>query len=164
MCLKLNEENANAKIADHDIVCYKLMHGFCDEYGNVGITSPYVGAMHPFNKTITAKGKVTKRNHHYKSGTLFKTIKEGVIHSYSTLEGAVDDMRNYCDGNVIFKAIIPKGTKYYVGYFAGTPSYGSKKLIITDTIVAMDFLLKSPEGRMVSDYLFNNFKTEQPSE
>lgn len=157
MCLKLSKENANAKIADHDIVCYKLMYGYCDDNGNVGIVSPYQNTRHPFNKTIAANGKVVKD--YWNEMCDFLVIGKGVIHSYSFLEGAMDDMENYFDGNIIFKAIIPKGTKYYVGDFCGIPAFGSKKLIITDTIVGVH-QPDGDEGIMLADYLSDNFKMD----
>lgn len=154
MCLIVNKENCNAKIADHDIICYKLMYGYKDDNGNVKIVSPYQYAHHPFNKTIVAKGRANKHNYY----SDFKELRGGVIHSYSTLDGAVDDMTNFCDGNIIFKAIIPKGTKYYEGYFEKTPAYGSKKLIITDMIVGVNLYIGVAEEKLVFDYLTNNFK------
>ncbi len=157
MCLIVNKENRNAKVAENDIICYKLMYGYKDDISNgIRIITPYQLKELPFNETIVAEGRATK--HTDEDDANQKLIGQGVIHSYSTLDGAVDDMLNFGGGNIVFKAIIPKGTKYYVGNFDGTPAYGSKKLIITDMIVGTRFDCEYPEEQAVVDYLYDNYK------
>lgn len=159
MCLIVNKENCNAKVAEKDIICYKLMYGYKDDISNgIRIITPYQLQVLPFNKTIVAEGRATKYPDDDDANQ--KLIGQGVIHSYSTLDGAMDDMIGFGDGNIIFKAIIPKGTKYYVGDFDGTPAYGSKKLIITDVIVGTRFDCEYPEEEAVVDYLYDNYKVD----
>lgn len=158
MCLIVNKENCKAKVAEKDIICYKLMYGYCNDNKEIRIITPYQLKELPFNEPIVAEGRATK--HPDDDDANQKLIGQGVIHSYSTLDGAVDDMLNFGDGNIIFKAIIPKGTKYYEGDFDGTPAYGSKKLIITDVIVGVNFYCEYPEDEAVVDYLYDNYKVD----
>lgn len=158
MCLIVNKENCKAKVAEKDIICYKLMYGYCNDNKEIRIITPYQLKELPFNEPIVAEGRATK--HPDEDDANQKLIGQGVIHSYSALDGAVDDMIGFGDGNIIFKAIIPKGTKYYEGDFDGTPAYGSKKLIITDVIAGTSFDCEYDDEAAVVDYLYDNYKVD----
>ena len=124
MCLITNEPE---QIADKDIVCYKVLkvsHGSnkCTYF------TPYQNKRVFLNKNLLAYGKEEIEEHSFS----FKSIGEGFIHVYSTLERA----RKYLSNNekIIVKCIIRKGTRYYSSYYL-YQEYCAKKVFITNEIM-----------------------------
>lgn len=107
MCLSINKKfhkNNKPLKAEKDIRVYK-----CLDVNQFGITTPFM--YYPINfeegKCIltSRKLKVTSED----------TIIEG-IHAYCTKERATVTSSMFPEtGTTIFKAFIPKGTKYFIG-------------------------------------------------
>ena len=124
MCLTVLDKNHH--IAESDITCYKL---FKIKNGNL-VTKYQEFEVDP-TKELVAKGKldIVKCNEEWE-------INEGVIHSFSTILGAL----LYSERNtVLYECIIPKGTKYYIGKFSVSGSYGSEKLTLVKKIEATEY-------------------------
>lgn len=143
MCLIIDEQNAKLKIANEDIVCYKLVKKVEQEYINLlhwiekfskrtpltyhktFFVSPYYNEIYEpntvkVNKTRIQKRKVKQHEHDPKVWR----IGGGVLHTFKDVKSAkkyYEDsgiaFRNSNDAiqYLILKCIIPKGTKYYNG-------------------------------------------------
>ena len=104
------------KIAFRDIHVYKVL----TEISNCCMVTPYIKMPIKFN-TIIKAGKEGFWE------SIFDTwaVNRGFIHSYTDLFAArINENRH----DTIFKAIIPKGSLYYIG---GKNEIASTKLIIT---------------------------------
>ena len=145
MCLIIDEQNVKMKIANEDIVCYKLLKKVEQEcinpihwfeklqfskrtpltYHKTFFVSPYYNEIYEpntvkVNKTRIQKIKV-KQHEHCTKGWL---IGGGVLHTFKDVKSA---KKYYEDSGIAFlnsndaiqylilKCIIPKGTKYYDG-------------------------------------------------
>ena len=128
MCLDIN--HLKPKIADKDIVCYKLVK-------RTKIKGIYKSSFQRFeyvirqlytnNLDIRFANKSIKR-HFY---TCFYIIEEGMFHSYtSNLYPILSPLPNCA----LLKCIIPKGAYYYEGYFDYSPSYASSQIKILEEI------------------------------
>ena len=118
MCLK----NAELKIAEKNIICYKVY--VVD--GN--LLSPY-GREKALEEGIIAKtrlGTIESPNN---------VVYEG-FHSFATLSDAVDESFIWKDETaVIIKCTIPKLSRYYKGTFGKRISYCSESLILKEICV-----------------------------
>lgn len=162
MCLIIDEQNAKMKIANEDIVCYKLVKKVEREYINpinwieeklqfskrtpltyykTVFMSPYYNEIYEPNtvkvdKTRIQKRKVKQHEHDPKGWR----IGGGVLHTFKDIKSA---KKYYKDSGsivkyMILKCFIPKGTKYYDGKMDCNEtyySYASKSLKITDEIM-----------------------------
>ena len=118
------------KIADKDIICYKLVK-------RTKIKSIYKSSFQGFeyiirqlytnNLDIRFANKSIKRSF-YKC---FYIIEEGMFHSYaSNLYPILSPLPNCA----LLKCIIPKGAYYFKGYFDDCPSYASSQIKILEEI------------------------------
>jgi len=105
MCINLTQRSP--KIAKEDIVAYKVL-----EVQSDFIFTPYRYMPITFNKLYTD----TKQERQD-----FNRITSGIYHLFSSIEDATL-LKKYAEKNyskeskfIIVKAIIPKGTKYYIG-------------------------------------------------
>lgn len=161
MCLTTYSENSKAPkplIAKNDIVCYKAMTIWSNDKT---VTTPYQSAELPFNKKLTAKGWLFPRKNPVYDGEY--SIGDGAFHSYADLRTAIKDLNNFGAGNLIFRAIIPAGTKYYEGDFGGAASYASKNIILTDIVeyaTTSVFLYTTEDGVYLSDIIEERFNCE----
>lgn len=163
MCLIIDEQNAKMKIANEDIVCYKIVKQVEKEYINplhwleeklqfskrtpltyykTVFMSPYFNEIYEpntvkVNKTRIQKRKVKQHEHDPKGWR----IGGGVLHTFKDIKSAkkyyVDSIGNAVQ-YMILKCFIPKGTKYYDGKMDCNEtyySYASKSLKITDEIM-----------------------------
>ena len=118
MCLFVNTQY---KIAKEDIVCYKILEK--DYNGN--LFSPYTFFRWNLNKLTKAKGKPCL------DSKKTKNITAGYFHTYKTSIAAKKDLKLWpCLNHLICECIIPKGTKYWEGLYAGHKGFASKNLII----------------------------------
>lgn len=113
MCLRVENE-ATVKIAQEDIVCYKVMRKSI-----LGLLSPYKQERYnlkELKKAVIGKLELFPIFSFYGHDPLqFKAIEEG-LHSFMELEEAVAFMGGG-DFYVICSATIPKGSEYYEGRF-----------------------------------------------
>ncbi len=123
------------RYARKDIECYKVIIE-----GQYNFMTPYTKSIIPFSvinglAPFTAKGRaytVTENG--------MRNISIGYIHTYETLECALDECRTWMystcsdDQLTIFRCTIPKGTRYAKGYFKKYEGYASKQIIFHEKI------------------------------
>lgn len=124
MCLTVLDKNHH--IAESDITCYKL---FKIKSGKL-VTKYQEFEVDP-TKELVARGRldIVKCNEEWE-------INGGVIHSFSTILGALLYSER---STVLYECVIPKGTKYYIGKFSASGSYGSEKLTLIRKIEVTEY-------------------------
>ena len=128
MCLVTTQ--LEPKIADKDIICYKLVK-------RTKIKGIYKSSFQGFeyiirqlytnNLDIRFVNKSMKRYFY----TGFYKIEEGMFHSYASNLYPILSPLPHC---ALLKCIIPKGAYYYKGEFNKTPSYASSQINILEEI------------------------------
>ena len=137
MCLKLLKAS-EPKIADHDIICYKVLLLHIKSFGTFYET-PYANCV--VNDDVI-KGKLNfKPWPEIRITCPMKEVSQGFIHTYAFLDDAeyarmwLEESTYHYD---IFKCIIPKGVRFYEGEcFAGpdpTPGFASLELKFIEKI------------------------------
>ena len=128
MCLFIN--HLEPKIADKDIVCYKLVK-------RTKVKGVYKSNIQKFEYIIrqlyTNNIKIEFSYKLIKPETIFGYfIEEGMFHSYaSNLYPIILSPLPWC---ALLKCIIPKGAYYFEGYFGNYPSYASSQIRILEEI------------------------------
>ena len=119
MCLRL--DYSEPKIADKDIICYKLV----EKTKIKGIYKSYfqefeyiIRQLYTNNIDISFVNKIKK--HYYKC---FYIIEEGMFHSYASYLYPV--ILSPLPHGALLKCIIPKGAYYYIGWYNLFISYAS---------------------------------------
>ena len=132
MCLVIKqlESKIEPKIADKDIICYKLV----ERTKIKGVyKSKYQGfeyvikQLYTNNLDIRFANKSIKRYFY----TGFYKIEEGMFHSYTSSMYPILSPSSYY---TLLKCIIPKGAYYFEGYFDDAPSYASSQIKILEEI------------------------------
>ena len=128
MCLVIKQ--LEPKIADKDIICYKLVK-------RTKIKGIYKSSFQGFeyiirqlytnNLDIRFANKSIK-HYFYKD---FYIIEEGMFHSYASNLYPILSPLPWC---ALLKCIIPKGAYYFEGYFDESPSYASSQIKILEEI------------------------------
>ena len=118
------------KIADKDIICYKLVK-------RTKIKGIYKSSFQGFeyiirqlytnNLDIRFANKIIKHSF-YKC---FYMIEKGMFHSYASNLYPILSPLPWC---ALLKCIIPKGAYYFEGYFDESPSYASSQIKILEEI------------------------------
>lgn len=108
------------KIAKEDIVCYKVLEVNID---NRYFVTPYRKNIVDINKPYEAKEANSLSIFHPYTKT------KGYIHTFAFIP-TLQNLKERFDNPVVFKCIIPKGTKYHRGNFA----YCSKKIIFKERL------------------------------
>lgn len=114
MCLRVTNPSVLLEAVE-DIVCYKVI---CKYIHKNGYHTPY--RLFPITIGDTYKSKLELIEREYKYGN---SVEKG-LHSFCNL----DDVLTIDSAEIIVKCIIPKGSKYYKGYFDGDASYASDTL------------------------------------
>ena len=123
------------KIADKDIICYKLVV-------RTKIKGVYKSSFQGFeyiirqlytnNLDIRFVDKIIKNLDTTRSGLCLYIIEEGMFHSYASYLYPVILSPLPC--GALLKCIIPKGAYYFEGYFDESPSYASSQIKILEEI------------------------------
>ena len=131
MCLYIN--SLTPKIADKDIVCYKLVK-------RTKIKGIYKSSFQRFEYIIrrlyTNNINIRFVNKIVKTWCLtypyfMYNIDEGMFHSYKSNLTPILSPLPSC---ALLKCIIPKGAYYFEGYFDNLPSYASSQIKILEEI------------------------------
>ena len=125
MCLFIN--HLEPKIADKDIVCYKLV----ERTKIKGIyKSKYQEFEYVIRQLYTNYFDIKYIDMLIKRRYSRFAIEEGMFHSYTNYLLAITILPNL----VVLKCIIPKGAYYFEGYFGNYPSYASSQIRILEEI------------------------------
>ena len=122
MCLIITSTQ-NYSFAKVDIVVYKIL--ICNESINdeYRLTTPFYH--HPITIGRTYRSRFSFNN----EGDV-----EKALHSFSNLDDARRFARSYGSYGRIIKCQIPKGSKYYKGYFGKYLSYASSRITYLEEI------------------------------
>ena len=127
MCLVIKQ--LEPKIADKDIICYKLVKRteIKGVYkSNIQRFEYIIRQLYTNNINIEFTYKLIRY-----SSFLRYSIEEGMFHSYvSHLYPILSPLPNCA----LLKCIIPKGAYYFEGYFDESPSYASSQIKILEEI------------------------------
>ena len=133
MCLDIN--HLEPKIADKDIVCYKLVK-------RTKIKGVYKSSFQKFeyvirqlytnNLDIRFTDKVIKNLCPSYPHLGIYAVEEGMFHSYTSNLYPV--ILSPLPHGALLKCIIPKGAYYFEGYFDDCPSYASSQIKILEEI------------------------------
>ena len=120
MCLTTTQ--TDWLIAKKDIKCYKILERCHNSYnGRTYYKTPYTNvevsdSILKGEEMFKAEGTPAFRDHYYGCGIYLHQIDKGAIHAYKTMNRA-NDYASYNCFRVVFKCVIPKGTKYAVGMY-----------------------------------------------
>ena len=106
MCLY---STTGKKIAEHDIVCYKVLYYWNDKY--------YTPIMHKKVKDAVLTGRRLFRGGLFRQKNKYTnsiSIEGGYVHVYSTRMNCNCDW--FCGKYRYYKCIIPKGTEYWISH------------------------------------------------
>ena len=128
MCLFIND--LVPKIADKDIICYKLV----ERTKIKGVyKSSFIGFEYIIRQLYTNNIKIEFNYKFIKDRALFGCfIEEGMFHSYASYLYPV--ILSPLPHGALLKCIIPKGAYYFEGYFDDSPSYASSQIKILEEI------------------------------
>ena len=127
MCLVTTQ--LEPKIADKDIICYKLVK----RTKTKGVyKSSFQGFEYIIRQLYTNNIKIEFSYKLIKPETIFGYfIEEGMFHSYASKSSPILSPLPW---SALLKCIIPKGAYYFEGYFDNSPSYASSQIKILEEI------------------------------
>lgn len=133
MCLDIN--HLKPKIADKDIVCYKLVKRTKIKgiyKSNFQRFEYVIRQLYTNNLDIRFADKVIKNLCPSRPHLGIYAVEEGMFHSYENhLYPVILSPLPNC---ALLKCIIPKGAYYFEGYFDESPSYASSQIKILEEI------------------------------
>ena len=116
------------KIADKDIICYKLVK-------RTKTKGVYKSSFQEFEYIIrqlyTNYFDIKYADMFIKRRYNLFAIEEGMFHSYASNVYFILKPLQYC---TLLKCIIPKGAYYFKGYYGNYPSYASSQIKILEEI------------------------------
>ena len=140
MCLWI--KNNKMRVASKDIVCYKTLSlTDCGSY-----ETSYLGTRVPESVIDGSEPFVARGNILVKARSNYVKVKEkdvkynyvtsgGLIHTFAKLKDPRKVNKDFGFYDTIFKCVIPKGTKYYVGLFDGDyKSYASERIMFVEKV------------------------------
>ena len=133
MCLDIN--HLKPKIADKDVVCYKLVKRTKIKgiyKSNFQRFEYVIRQLYTNNLDIRFVDKIIKNLDTTRSGLCLYIIEEGMFHSYASYLYPV--ILSPLPNGALLKCIIPKGAYYYEGYFDDSPSYASSQIKILEEL------------------------------
>lgn len=133
MCLTITQ--LEPKIADKDIVCYKIVK-------RTKIKGIYKSSFQEFeyiirqlytnNLDIRFADKVIKNLYpSYPYSGIYYAVEEGMFHSFANCSHSA---LNHAPDEFIVKCIIPKGSYYFEGYLNSILCYASSQIKILEEI------------------------------
>ena len=127
MCLITTQ--LEPRIADKDIVCYKLV----ERTKIKGIyKSSFIGFEYIIRQLYTNNIKIEFSYKFIKDGVIFGYyIEKGMFHSYASNLYPILSPLPHC---ALLKCIIPKGAYYFKGFFESFPSYASSQIKILEEL------------------------------
>ena len=132
MCLVIN--HLKPKIADEDIVCYKLVKRTKIKgiyKSNFQRFEYVIRQLYTNNLDIRFVNKIIKNLSPAYTSLCIYIIEEGMFHSYASNLYPILSPLPWC---ALLKCIIPKGAYYFEGYFDESPSYASSQIKILEEI------------------------------
>ena len=133
MCLDIN--HLKPKIANKDIVCYKLVRRTKIKgiyKSNFQRFEYVIRQLYTNNLDIRFVDKVIKNLCPSRPHLGIYAVEEGMFHSYENhLYPVILSPLPNC---ALLKCIIPKGAYYFEGYFDESPSYASSQIKILEEI------------------------------
>ena len=133
MCLDIN--HLKPKIADKDIVCYKLVKRTKIKgiyKSNFQRFEYVIRQLYTNNLDIRFADRVIKNLCPSRPHLGIYAVEEGMFHSYENhLYPVILSPLPNC---ALLKCIIPKGAYYFEGYFDESPSYASSQIKILEEI------------------------------
>lgn len=133
MCLRL--EYLKPKIADKNIICYKLVKRTKVKgiYESIFQKFEYtIKKLYTNNISIECSNSVIKHFEIQDIEGRDYYIEEGMFHSYASYLYPV--ILSPLPHGALLKCIIPKGAYYYKGYYKGLTSYASSQIKILEEI------------------------------
>lgn len=117
MCLVLNKDQQEVKVAERDISCYKVLQVVNNKSKNKkyldNVVTPYEYERLPASGLFNANGLFPNLEdiEAHKDG--WKEVGKGVIHCYKNLEDAQRIVDRYKFNYIIISVVIKEGTQYY---------------------------------------------------
>ena len=133
MCLDIN--HLKPKIADKDIVCYKLVKRTKIKgiyKSNFQRFEYVIRQLYTNNLDIRFADKVIKNLCPSRPHLGIYVVEEDMFHSYASRSYLVT--LSPLPNCALLKCIIPKGAYYFEGYFDESPSYASSQIKILEEI------------------------------
>ena len=152
MCLRVKGRKLEQKVADKDIVCYKIAT-YDTICGRNYLRSYFMGEIINLGRKYELYGDIEYK----KKGRLFHPtceVSEGVYHLFKSKEDAESYIESSYRGCVL-EAVIPAGAKYAEGMFNGEcESYVSKEVTYTRIL--------GPQ-KIARAYAYNDLKAKRLS-
>ena len=132
MCLYTKQ--TEPEIAKEDIVCYKY-YGVLKECGRTKLMSPYRGAPAPDLNEVAHTDLDETSKVFCRGNTNYNIVDKG-FHSFKNFDDIKEELTYIGEmaDIIVFKCIIPKGSKFYLGIFKYFLSYCSDQIKLINTV------------------------------
>lgn len=117
MCLLLPKEYQEVKVAEGDILCYKVLQVVLNKSKNKkyldNVVTPYEYERLPASGLLNANGLFPNLEDIEAHNDCWKEVGKGVIHCYKRLEDAQKIVDRFSFSYIIISVTIKEGTQYY---------------------------------------------------